>query len=239
MSITEKIDCLLAKTEDGVVLTPSDFGMPAKQQPSLIVALNRMVSAGKLSRLGKGKYYKPHTSVFGEVPPSTYETVKDYLVENNKTIGYITGTNAFSGLGLTTQISGTILIGTNTYRRPRNRGIERIAFVLQPNPICEEEIELYVILDALRFIKRIPACTPEEALEILIPTIKRLPRAKQRRLQELVLAYSPCVRALLGAIYEKLSLPRKALANSLNGTTYYRLPIGEEILPTKSNWRII
>lgn len=239
MNLADRIVKVLEKTGDGVVLIPSDFGVPAKQQPSLIVALNRMVDSGKLSRLSRGKYYKPRNSIFGLVPPSTYEKVKDYLVKDGNAIGYITGTNAFANLGLTTQISGTICIGTNTYHRPKNRGVARIAFISQPNPICEEDTELYVLLDALRFIQRIPACTPDEALQTLIPTIRRLPKPKQKRLQELALAYQPSVRALLGAIYEKLSLSRKALKASLNGTTYYRLHIDDEILPTKSNWRII
>ena len=241
MSLIDKIRKILARTEDGMVLTPADFGVPVTQQPSLIVALNRLVAAGTLKRLAKGKYYKPKQSILGELPPETFQKVKEYLIKDNQVIGYITGTNAFAYLGLTTQISGNILIGTNTYRRPRNLGIDRIAFVLQPNPIREEEIDLYIILDALRFIQRIPATTSSEAVAILIPQIRRLPKQKQKRLQELAMAYTASVRALLGAIYERLSLPYKALKNSLNGTTSYRIYIEDDVLSAryKSNWRIV
>jgi hypothetical protein len=190
--------------------------------------------------LSKGKYYKPiQSQYFGEIPPDTFELVKDFILKEGKRIGYITGTNAFSRLGLTTQISGTVLIGTNTYRRPLRRGIEKIAFVLQPNPICEEDVDLYVILDALRFIQRIPATTPSEAVAMLLPIIKRLPKQRKNHLQDLALAYTPSVRALLGAMCEQLSIPCKRLKNSLNGTTYYRLHIDDDVLLTKSNWRII
>ena len=239
MSIADKIKKVVERTKPGVVITPADFSIPVAQQPSLIVALNRLVAAGVLKRLSKGKYFKQMNSIFGALPPETSEIVKDFIVKENKVIGYITGTNAFSELGLTTQISGAILIGTNTYRRPMLRGNNKIAFVLQPNPICEEDIPLYVILDALLFVKRIPATTPSEAVEILIPIIKRLPKQKQKRLQELAMAYTPYVRALLGAIYEQSSLPCKKLKDSLNGTSYYRLPIDNDVLPTKTNWRII
>ena len=239
MNIAEKIKKTLAKTDDGVVLTPSDFDIPISQQPSLIVSLNRLVAKGTLKRLSRGKYYKPKDSIFGVLPPDTYQKVKEFIVKDGQVIGYITGTNAFAKLGLTTQISGEITIGTNTYRRPRTRGMDKITFVLQPNPIREDEIDLYVILDAMRFINDIPATTPSEAVKILIQVIRRLPKLQQKRLQELAMSYTPFVRALLGAIFERLSFPIKVLRDSLNGTTYYKLHIDEDVLPTKSNWRIL
>jgi len=239
MNLSDKIRKTLTKTADGVVLTPADFDVPISHQPSLLVSLNRLVAKGTLKRLSRGKYYKPKDSIFGELPPDTYQKVKEFIVKDGQVIGYITGTNAFATLGLTTQISGEIMIGTNTYRRPRTRGVDRISFVLQPNLIREDEIDFYVILDALRFINDIPATTSSEAVEILIKVIRRLPKLRQKRLQELAMLYTPSVRALLGAIYERLSLPTKALRDSLNGTTYYRLHIDNDVLPTKSNWRIL
>ena len=91
----------------------------------------------------------------------------------------------------------------------------------------------------MRFINDIPATTPSEAVEILIQVIRRLPKLQQKRLQELAMSYTPFVRALLGAIFERLSLPIKVLRDSLNGTTYYKLHIDDDVLPTKSNWRIL
>ena len=203
------------------------------------VALNKLVAQGKLKRLSKGKYYKPEETVFGVLPPDTNEIVKDFLLKDGKIIGYITGTNAFARIGLTTQISSTIYIGTNKYRRPLLRGTNRIEFILQPNVIQEDDISLYIILDAIRFIRSIPATTPNEAVEILLSTIKGLKKQEQHRLAELSLAYTPYVRALLGAMYEQLSLPYQQLRQSLNGTTNYKLSISEEVLPTKTNWRIL
>ena len=239
MSILTDIQKVLQNTKEGVVLTPADFNVSIEQQPSLIVALNRLVASKELKRLSKGKYYKPKNSVFGVLPPETTEVVKDLLVKDNKIIGYITGTNAFSQLGLTTQISSTILIGTNKYRRPIKRGANRVAFLLQPNAIAKKDINLYILLDAIRLIQSIPAATPTECIEVLIANIKNLSEPEQKRLQKLAMAYAPYVRALLGAMYEQLDLPYQPLKQSLNGTTNYRIPISTTVLPTKSNWRII
>lgn len=230
---------VLAKTKEGVVVTPADFNVPIGQQPSLIVALNRLVASKELKRLSKGKYYKPKNSVFGMLPPETTEVVKDLLIKDNKVIGYITGTNAFAQLGLTTQISSTILIGTNKYRRPIKRGTNQVAFLLQPNEIAKRDINLFIILDAIRLIQSIPAATPSECIEVLMANIKDLCESEQKRLQKLAMAYAPYVRALLGAMYEQIDLPCQQLKLSLNGTTNYRIPISNNVLPTKSKWRII
>lgn len=239
MDIVDKIQKTLAKTREGVVLTPSDFGIPGEQLPSLIVALNRLVASGQLTRLSKGKYYKPKKTVFGTLPPDISERVKDFLVKDGKQIGYITGTNAFAQLGLTTQISSTIQIGTNQYRRPIMRGANRVEFLLQPNAIRKQDIKLYVLLDAIRLIKEIPASTPNESIEVVLANIRDYSEQEQMRLQKLAMAYAPYVRALLGAIYEQLSLPFLPLKQSLNGATNYKIPISDKILPTKSNWRIL
>ena len=239
MSILNDIQKVLQNTKEGVVLTPADFNVSIEQQPSLIVALNRLVASKQLKRLSKGKYYKPKNSVFGILPPETTEVVKDLLVKDNKVVGYITGTNAFSQLGLTTQISSTILIGTNKYRRPIKRGDNRVAFLLQPNAIAKKDINLYILLDAIRLIQSIPAATPTECIEVLMANIKELSEPEQKHLQKLAMAYAPYVRALLGAMYEQLDLPYQPLKQSLNGTTNYRIPISTTVLPTKSNWRII
>ena len=239
MSILTDIQKVLQNTKEGVVLTPADFNVSIEQQPSLIVALNRLVASKELKRLSKGKYYKPKNSVFGVLPPETTEVVKDLLVKDNKIVGYITGTNAFSQLGLTTQISSTILIGTNKYRRPIKRGANRVAFLLQPNAIAKKDINLYILLDAIRLIQSIPAATPTECIEVLLANIKELSEPEQKRLLKLAMAYAPYVRALLGAMYEQLDLPYQPLKQSLNGTTNYRIPISTTVLPTKSNWRII
>jgi hypothetical protein len=38
-----------------------------------------MIAAGQIRRLSKRPFYKPKTTEFGELPPNTYQIVKDLL----------------------------------------------------------------------------------------------------------------------------------------------------------------
>lgn len=239
MVIRDYVRQEIASLPEGVVVTASDFEVPRHYRATLIKALNQFEYAGVLKKVSKGKYYKPCLSHFGEMKPSESETVKDFLQKEGKTIGYITGTRAFSGLALTTQISSDILIGTNVARRPLHRGPYKISFLLQPNSIATKNIPLLIILDALRLIKEIPASTPEETLPKIITWIKDLSASEQKRLASLAMKYRPYVRALTGAILEYLCCPFFDLQESLNPLSRYHLDISASVLPTSTKWNIV
>lgn len=95
------------------VLTTRDFGVEMRYQPALAKALNRLVLQGELQKIAKGNYYIPKKTIFGNLKPADSELVKDFLEQNGKIVGYITRTAAFASMGLTTQISSSILVGTN------------------------------------------------------------------------------------------------------------------------------
>lgn len=239
MIIGEAIKKKISDTPDGVVLTITDFNVDMQYQGALVKALNRLVDQGTLQRLSKGKYYKPRRTIFGTLKPVPEEITKDFLEKNGKLVGYITGNSAFASMGLTTQITSSILIGTNRYRHPLTRGDYAISFLQQHNPITEENIPLLRILDAIKFIKEIPASSPDSVVTQLGSTIRALSKAEQKRLTELAESYTAYVRALLGAIMEQNGLDAGLLKNSLNGTTNYKLPISEQVLPNKKNWKIL
>ena len=153
MVIARLIKEKLSSTPAGVVLTTRDFGVEMRYQPALAKALNRLVLQGELQKIAKGKYYIPKKTIFGNLKPADSELVKDFLEQNGKIVGYITGTAAFASMGLTTQISSSILVGTNKYRRPITRNGVKISFLLQENAITSSNIPLLRILDALRLIK--------------------------------------------------------------------------------------
>lgn len=238
MVIARRVKDKLSSTPAGVVLTTRDFGVEMRYQPALAKALNRYVLQDKLQKIAKGKYYIPKKTIFGELKPADSELVKDFLEQNGKTIGYITGTTAFASMGLTTQISSSVLVGTNKYRRPITRNGVRISFLQQGNEITPINIPLLRILDALRLIKEIPACSPDECLTNIRKTIDALSMDLKRDLADLSLAYTPYVRALLGAIYESMGLETENISKSLNGVTSYKLPISDNALPNKRNWNI-
>lgn len=239
MTIARLIKEKLSSTPTGVVLTTRDFGVEMRYQPALAKALSRLVLQGELQKIAKGKYYIPKKTVFGTLKPADSELVKDFLEQDGKTVGYITGTTAFASMGLTTQISSSILIGTNKYRRPLTRNGVKISFLLQENVITPSNITLLRILDALRLIKKIPATSPDESVMNISKVIKTLPEEDRQELAKLSLVYTPYVRALLGAIYEEMGINTEAISKKLNGVTNYKLGISDKALLSKRNWNII
>lgn len=239
MVIARRVKEKLSSTPTGVILTTRDFGIEMRYQPALAKILSRLVCQGELRKISKGKYYIPKKTVFGTLKPSESELVKDFLEQDGITVGYVTGTTAFASMGLTTQISSSILIGTNKYRRPMTRSGVRISFLLQENVITSSNIPLLRILDALRLIKEIPAVSPDECVTKICKVVNALSKEQKKELAELSLAYTPYVRALLGAIFESLGLDAEIISKTLNGVTSYKLPVSEKVLSNKRNWNIV
>ena len=115
----------------------------------------------------------------------------------------------------------------------------KISFLLQENSITSSSIPLLRILDALRLVKGIPATSPDECVTNVRKAINALSKKQKQELAELSLAYTPYVRALLGAIYENMKLETGTISKTLNGVTSYKLPISDKVLPNKRNWNII
>lgn len=242
MAAKDYITDYLDRLQVNKVFTADLFVTDTFSRNTVRVALDRLVASGKIRKLDRGRYYKPKQTMFGEMEPEIEQVVGDLVEDkNHKLIGYLTGTIVFAQLGLTTQISSQIQLGVRKYRRAVRRGSYVVTFIEQPNPITKESIELLRLLDALRFVRDIPATTPNEAVERMLYLIGRLSEQKQKRLVALALKYPPYVRALLGAIMEKNGADEVLvgrLRKSLNELTTYRLHISEEVLPTIGRWRI-
>lgn len=223
------------------VFSVSDFQLDATQNQAAVRALQRMVEQGELRKMSKGKYYKPRKTIFGELKPSPSQIAKDFLSDGEKTTGYLTGNSIFSTLGLTTQISSKIEIGTNHYRHPLVRDGYNISFIVQRNPITGDTIPVLRILDCIRYVRDIPATTPDEACARIIELVRELDERSKTLMMECALNYQPFVRALTGAIMEIIdgeTLNVTRLFNSLSGISRYHLPISTDILPNKLKWRI-
>lgn len=241
MNISKEIRKKIVVFPDDYVFKASDFEMESQNQSAVVKALNRMAASGEITKLSKGKFYKPRKTQFGELKPSAYQIAKDYIERDGKLIGYITGYSAYNALGLTTQISSYIQIGTNKSRRAVKRDKYTISFIMQQNTITKKNIEILRILDAVRFIREIPATTPNEACIRLKEIIKDLNDEQKEMLVKCSLKYTNYVRALCGAILEDIGYDGNSLDSirkSLNGVTNYHLPISESVLPNKQNWRI-
>lgn len=240
MKISDNIEFIIDGFPDGYVFTYMDFKLPSDKREAVIKSLNRLAISGRITKLSKGKYYKPEKSVFGELPPSQYQIVKDLIEKNGQPIGYISGYGAYNELGLTTQVPNVIQIGKNEVREPLQRGIYKISFIRQKNNITEKNIPLLKILDAIRFIKEIPDTTIDKACERLLFIIKNLENKQLESIKELVMKYPPATRALLGAFVEKLMGDDCAeqLYSSLNPITSYKLFVSDAILPNAKKWNI-
>jgi len=141
--ITDKINRLPL----GYIFTYDDLNIQVDKIDAFIKALSRMVEEGRIRKLSPGKFYKPRVTDFGELKPEIYQVVKDLLEQNGKITGYLTGFSVYSQLGLTTQLSSIIQIGTNDVRKNITRGMYKIRFIKQPNKITKENVFMLCILD--------------------------------------------------------------------------------------------
>ena len=166
--MTDTIKNTIDKFEAGYVFTANDFSMTVSHPKNVSKTLNELVASGTLRKLSKGRFYKPKISKFGELPPDTYQVVKDLIQKDGKLIGYITGYSAFNDFALTTQVPAILEIGTRKEKKAIVRGIYRIRFIKQDNTITKENIPLLRLLDCMRFFKNIPDTTPNDACRRLI-----------------------------------------------------------------------
>lgn len=241
MKITEYIAFTIDRLPKGYVFTYANFITEVNRKEAVIKALNRMVASGKIAKLAKGKYYKPETTPFGNLQPSQVQVVKDLLEENGKITGYLTGYSIYNQLGLTTQVSNTIQIGKNQIRPNFIRERYKIAFLKQKNTITKESIPLLQLLDAIRYIKKIPDATVEASCARFLTIIKNLTDKEINTLVRLALNYPPATRALVGSLLDQLQQGNttELLLKSLNPITTYRLTGASKVLSTADKWNMV
>ena len=204
---------------------------------STFKVLERMVKKGELKRAEKGLYYIPKKSIFGELPLTIKDFIQKYLYLGDKRIGYITGVNLFNRYGLTTQLSNSIGIATNTRKNPREFDGIKIKFIQNKALITEENIKYLEILDILKNLKNIPDSNIEESYMLMKSKILSLAYEEILTLLELAEKYyTVVVLALLGSmIEEKNILKVEELKKKLNKTTTFKLNLN---LKNGKEWRI-
>ena len=240
MKITEYIAITINRFPKGYVFTYDDFISKVNERQAVIKALNRMAASGKIAKLSKGKYYKPESTPFGDILPSQKQVVKDLLEENGKPVGYLTGYSIYNKLGLTTQVSNTIQIGKNDIRPNFKRERYTIAFIKQKNTITKESIPLLQILDAIRYIKKIPDSNTRSSCLRFLEIVKGLTEKEISILIRSAMKYPPATRALLGAILdENKTTSTDILYNSLNPITKYKLTGASTVLSATEKWNIL
>lgn len=233
--ISKSIRETISDFEEGQVFRLEDLDLARSKQNAAVVALGRMVRSGTIERLSPGTYYKPKRTRFGVLGPTAEEQFRDLLYDGDHPIGYLTGYYAFNLLGLTTQQSSIIEIGTQFPRRSGKRGIYVIRFVLQKNPITKDNIDLLRLLDCLKWIKKVPDTTVDRSYRLLRERVVGYPASVRRRLTDLALNYSPLTRALLGSMLPDEELAER-LRNTLSPLTRFR--IGLSPATTSDEWNL-
>lgn len=224
----------------GYVFTYEDVMSDVETREAVIKALNRLVESGRVSKLSKGKYYKPEKTMFGELMPPQEEIVKDLLLEDGKVVGYLTGLSIYTRLGLTTQVGNTIEVARNNVRSSFKRERYRIKVIRQKNIITKENYPLLQLLDVLRFIKRIPDSSIAESIARMVKVISKQTDDELKRMVRLSSKYPPSTRALFGAILDELEKGELArpLQTSLNPISTYKLEGSDQILRYASKWNL-
>lgn len=240
MKVTSYIGNKIARFPNGYVFSYNDFVQETSKTEAIIKALNRMANAGKIEKLSKGRYYKPEATVFGNLQPAQYQIVKDLLEEDGKIIGYLTGFSIYNQLGLTTQVSNIIQIGRNDVRPMFKRERYTISFLRQKNIITKFNIPLLQILDAIRYIKKIPDASTKESIKRLLSIVKDLSDTDKKNMVNLVLKYPPATKSLLGAMLEEVGdfALIEPLRKTLNPITSYKLSGVDKVLSTTAKWNI-
>ena len=241
MKTTEYIVFKIDRLPNGFIFTYSDFTTEVNKKEAVIKALNRLVSSGRIAKLSKGKYYKPEITPFGNLIPSQKQVVKDLLEDNGRIIGYLTGYSIYNQLGLTSQVSNTIQIGRNEIRPNLKRERYTIVFVKQKNTITKENIPLLQLLDAIRYIKKIPDSTIKSSCIRLLAIVNNLSQKEVCSLVRLALKYPPSTKSLLGSLLDQLgySAITKPLLDSLNPITKYQFTGAMDVLSNLKKWNII
>lgn len=241
MKTSDFITYTIDRLPKGYVFTYADFVTEVNKKEAVIKALNRLAASGKISKLSKGKFYKPENTVFGNLEPNQYQVVKDLLEEEGKTIGYLTGYSIYNKLGLTTQVSNTIQIGKNEIRPKFKRERYTISFIKQKNTITKENIPFLQLLDAVRYIKKIPDTSIASACTRLVNIAKEMTDKDVATLMRLAQKYPPATRALIGAILDEAGKQTltDSLWKSLNPISKYSLNGANKALSLTEKWNIV
>lgn len=234
--VREKVE----KMQPGEVFGYSSFNLKGSEEVSLAKSLSRLARQGAIVRLERGRYYKPKNTTFGKLRLSESALVEALTTRNKRRTGYLTGASIYNRLGLTSQLSNTLIIATNRPLRPKVVAGYRVKYIKQDLSIQDQDIPLLQVLDAIRDIRNIPDSSPEEAVKVLISKIKSLTEAETKQLVKLALNYNASTRALSGAIVEKYvpRVPVNKLARSLNRLSSYEIGVSDSILPNKDTWSI-
>jgi hypothetical protein len=170
-------------------------------------ALSRLTKAGELIRLSKGVYYRPRETRFGKSRPNPAAISK--LAGRQKTV-FPAGTAAANRLGFSTQTAKRRELATCALSLPRKLvGSNAIVHTRRPEAWASLSDTDAALLDFLRRVGRLSELSPEETIKRTLALLREDDRYP--RLLNVAATEPPRVRALLGALGERLGRPPQEL----------------------------
>lgn len=191
----------------------ADFeGMPFT---AVAQALSRLSRRGVIQRLGKGLYYRPRQTAFGQSKPNSAQ-IRSLPVRRRGV--FPAGIAAANLLGFTTQNAARVEVATDGLSLPRLIvGKETVIHTRRPESWRELSETDAALLDFLRNRGELSELSPRETVAKLLEHFREPGRFEQ--LLKVAASEPPRVRALLGAIGQQLGQPESrlsALRESLN-----------------------
>jgi hypothetical protein len=240
MKVTEKILKQIQSISEDTTFGYEQLNISKAEYVTAAKALERLIKRGVIKKVSKGTFYKPKMTVFGELKPGDNEILRPYLFKGNKRIAYITGTQLYNQLGLTTQMAFRIKIASLSKRIYINTRAIKATPVKSYAEVTDKNYELLGFLDAMKDLKIIPDSNTQSAITILSNIIKNLNEEQTKEMIKYALHYPPRVRALLGAILEQANKKKEIekLKESLNPLTHFKMGLKRTSLKTALNWNI-
>lgn len=170
-------------------------------------ALSRLARAGKIDRLSKGTYYRGRQTAFGSSSPLPASV--QWLAGRRKPL-FPSGIAAANLLGFTTQIPARGELSTSASSLPRKLiGAETVIHTRRPAAWANLSETDAALLDFLRKAGRTSELPPEATIRRTTELLKE--GGRFRRLARIAASEPPRVRAILGALGERMRAPTKTL----------------------------
>lgn len=127
LDLGTRIDRRVA-AQPGTVWTPVDF-LDVGPRAAVDKSLQRLTADGKLSRIGRGLYYRAGTNTLTRKPTTPdVRAIVDAIARRDQSRVVVDGLTAANDLGLTTAVPARVTVLTDARLRPIQLGKQRIVF---------------------------------------------------------------------------------------------------------------
>jgi hypothetical protein len=170
-------------------------------------ALSRLTRDGTIERLSKGVYYRNRETAFGKSRPNP-ATIRQ-LATRSKTV-FPSGLAAANLLGFTTQTAKRGEVATSALSLPRKLvGNDTLIHTRRPEAWANLPETDAALLDFLRHGGKSSELSQEDTIRKLLSLLSE--KGRLGRLLKIADSEPPRVRAMLGALAERLGIDQKTL----------------------------